>query len=932
MKATVASLMMLIVLSALFAEVGFFNTLDSGHFAGKMATYASGDTIMYVTRSQDNGIVLYRSTNGGSSWISNSSIFSPIPQGDTAKPTLSVSYGECIITAGKYYACSLDGGINWQTPIQWDGSFENSPYIEKYGNELKLFNLSLPYPEDRQNEFLIEGTNEFASPQILIDNHESTNETNMYFMGQDVATGTVRINGDMIIKQAGGGDNSGFPTFLAPVIISGEVVSYPEYYPIDQVFQGGLITHAPPLDLPDGFWQRMNGIMVGPPTYNPDNIVMIEVSGNSYTGWLGKIQIPHRVHADVWEDYPLHPYAIDAPPLYRNNFTVRDTLWYPLPSGSSYGTHFVNGKLWIKGNFSGHQTWCSADTIMIIGDITLTGTTPGENPYPNNTTDSVNLISEKSILLKYGYRDPSDSTRIHPLCRADNDPIHIYASLYALGDGHGNSRKDGVFSFEYQHPHGSIEPKWIDLPEQGLTLFDMIDLHRNRYPQTAAEPWNPHLDYPWYNPLYPEEKPYLERGTVKVWGSIVQKRHGYLHRSYYDNEYPSAGVWNPALDYCGATSAPNNQTFLLWQNPPAYAQLTTRNYPGATGSGIGYKKTHVADRRNSLSSGANNPEESLWTFGMMFKNKPVDNPELGFSRLFFRPQVKPTTGKSFTRKGGVALYSANDLLVIEQNDGHKDISVGTQDGGTIQATAIKNINQPLVYQLTSDNNSLAMNLKEISAITGAVQNQNSLPVSTKMNDIAVLGNNRTIMAKYEANGFISLWELDESLQASHLENWILDVPPPNPPLIVSAQSRLFLIPSAENALEVFLLIKPDSAGEDNSEPDLLYHAHASFPVSNNDPAIPAIGSINLQAYPNPMRDELKLSVELASNATHRVDIYNLRGQKVKSLSGSSKGKDGSYNYVWNGTDEQGKITGSGIYIVKLLVENKGVQTKRICRY
>lgn len=65
----------------------------------------------------------------------------------------------------------------------------------------------------------------------------------------------------------------------------------------------------------------------------------------------------------------------------------------------------------------------------------------------------------------------------------------------------------------------------------------------------------------------------------------------------------------------------------------------------------------------------------------------------------------------------------------------------------------------------------------------------------------------------------------------------------------------------------------------------------------------------LVAYPNPFSDQVKISSEkLSSDAS--LQIYNLRGQKVRSLYPSSEG------YIWDGKDDRGQNLSSGVYFAR----------------
>jgi hypothetical protein len=179
---------------------------------------------------------------------------------------------------------------------------------------------------------------------------------------------------------------------------------------------------------------------------------------------------------------------------------VRDTVWTFGASGTANNrSNWVNNRLWIRGTFATYQTWGCADTMFLIDDILLENTPVGSDPA-NNNTDVVGLVSEKSIVIKYGYRSPVDTLRHHDTCGPDTGygGIWIYAAMAALGDGHGNTHQDGVFTFEYQHPHPSV-PDY----RYNNVLYTKIDLHRYHFPQSNAYKWatcngprNLKIDYP----------------------------------------------------------------------------------------------------------------------------------------------------------------------------------------------------------------------------------------------------------------------------------------------------------------------------------------------------------------------------------------------------------------------------------------------------
>ena len=467
----------------------------------------------------------------------------------------------------------------------------NASLIRKYGE----FYLR----KQRYSEFM-----------YFTDTDESTNNTPVYFYGPDVIHGRVHSNSDIWLKQAGGGTNNGWPTFYDLVSTSGHFQSIPAVIPYEDVFLGGWLEEYRRYEYPTEMRSiKANGLPVGPVMYDPNNIVKIEVAGSSFNMMLGLVGVPEMQQFPVYNPYPAVPLPTD--PLYTNRVMMADTTWTLGTGGSSFNrSMFVNNKLWISGVFAGRQTWGTVDTMMLVNDIKLFSTDLGDapdDPTSLNHSDIVGLVSEKSILIQYGYRDPIDSLRYQPNCGPDgtsgtpeNTGINIYAALCALGDGGGNAHRDGVFSFEYQHPHPSVPAVLV-----GTTIWNYIDLHRRRFPQTSSAPWPPNIDYPWYNPLWPERRPYLERGHINLWGSVAQRRRGFVHRNLLDSEYQTGGIWNVPIDACGGTSNVN------YQDPVLGITMQTRNYPGATGGGTGYKKNYHYDTRFYTMAPIDFPEVNL---------------------------------------------------------------------------------------------------------------------------------------------------------------------------------------------------------------------------------------------------------------------------------------------------------------------------------
>lgn len=72
-------------------------------------------------------------------------------------------------------------------------------------------------------------------------------------------------------------------------------------------------------------------------------------------------------------------------------------------------------------------------------------------------------------------------------------------------------------------------------------------------------------------------------------------------------------------------------------------------------------------------------------------------------------------------------------------------------------------------------------------------------------------------------------------------------------------------------------------------------------------------------FPNPFNPETTISFSLSKVSTVRLDIYNLKGQVVKTLVNGELTR-GDHKLVWNGKDNNGRDVASGVYLYKLQTE------------
>lgn len=85
---------------------------------------------------------------------------------------------------------------------------------------------------------------------------------------------------------------------------------------------------------------------------------------------------------------------------------------------------------------------------------------------------------------------------------------------------------------------------------------------------------------------------------------------------------------------------------------------------------------------------------------------------------------------------------------------------------------------------------------------------------------------------------------------------------------------------------------------------------------NEESTIPDLPGISFSNYPNPFNPTTTISFSLATAQNIELEIYNIRGQLVRTLVKSQQ-PAGKNSVVWNGTDDSNNPVSSGIYFSRL---------------
>ncbi|MCD4819706.1 MAG: T9SS type A sorting domain-containing protein [Candidatus Cloacimonetes bacterium] len=94
-----------------------------------------------------------------------------------------------------------------------------------------------------------------------------------------------------------------------------------------------------------------------------------------------------------------------------------------------------------------------------------------------------------------------------------------------------------------------------------------------------------------------------------------------------------------------------------------------------------------------------------------------------------------------------------------------------------------------------------------------------------------------------------------------------------------------------------------------------------LPENPNPPDLPDNYGL-FQNYPNPFNPITWISFYLKENDNVKLAVYNLKGQKIKTLFEGEITNQQVYHFTWDGKDSFGKDASSGVYFYKLKTQTK----------
>lgn len=121
----------------------------------------------------------------------------------------------------------------------------------------------------------------------------------------------------------------------------------------------------------------------------------------------------------------------------------------------------------------------------------------------------------------------------------------------------------------------------------------------------------------------------------------------------------------------------------------------------------------------------------------------------------------------------------------------------------------------------------------------------------------------------------------------------------------------------------FAWVDPRANGLQVYASNLLY-----LPTDVDDPDGPLPTDFALeQNYPNPFNPSTTIEFSLPKTSLVLLEIYNLLGQSVATLADNAQFSAGKHKLVWDGRDDSGNLTASGVYFYRLMAGDYVQQKK-----
>jgi hypothetical protein len=129
----------------------------------------------------------------------------------------------------------------------------------------------------------------------------------------------------------------------------------------------------------------------------------------------------------------------------------------------------------------------------------------------------------------------------------------------------------------------------------------------------------------------------------------------------------------------------------------------------------------------------------------------------------------------------------------------------------------------------------------------------------------------------------------------------------------------------ENTLYYWAVSPVNEAGWTEIETVFTFTTIGNVSIDDN-PVSPHLNQLS-QNYPNPFNPDTIISFSLGSDSFVNIEVFNAKGQKVKTLLNENR-VSGDHHVVWNGKDDNNHSISSGLYFFKMTTDGYS-QTKKM---
>lgn len=110
--------------------------------------------------------------------------------------------------------------------------------------------------------------------------------------------------------------------------------------------------------------------------------------------------------------------------------------------------------------------------------------------------------------------------------------------------------------------------------------------------------------------------------------------------------------------------------------------------------------------------------------------------------------------------------------------------------------------------------------------------------------------------------------------------------------------------------------------------EILYLNFSEGTDAGESELIPGFSAILKQNYPNPFNPNTNISFILEEPERVEIEIFNLKGQKIRTLVSGSY-ESGEFIVNWNGKNDDNRDEASGVYFYKMSTNNSSQMKKMI---